>query len=197
MAELMVCPFCKAEIAADALKCRHCGEWVKEKPKPAEPEVPKSPCQWCQKPVPSNAVRCPHCNGSMRRTPTTATATRGSPVLRTMGALALLLGLGGVVYFYAMFDTSVETPRVEFLGQTLGGGRVNNLGLMQEQRNGLTLSGIAVLAGLALVLVGEFAKRPATEALAPAAQPNETVLIAIAVVFGLVVLGVVAWLSYS
>ena len=31
MAELVTCQFCKGEIAADALKCRHCGEWVKEK----------------------------------------------------------------------------------------------------------------------------------------------------------------------
>lgn len=32
MAELVACPFCKGEIAVDAAKCRHCGEWVKERP---------------------------------------------------------------------------------------------------------------------------------------------------------------------
>ncbi len=29
MAELTTCPFCKGEIDADALKCRHCGEWFR------------------------------------------------------------------------------------------------------------------------------------------------------------------------
>lgn len=26
------CPYCKSEIPADALKCRHCGEWIKAEP---------------------------------------------------------------------------------------------------------------------------------------------------------------------
>ena len=28
MPATVTCPYCKGEIDADALKCRHCGEWV-------------------------------------------------------------------------------------------------------------------------------------------------------------------------
>ena len=34
----MQCPYCKGDIPDDAVKCMHCGEWVKQKPAAAEPE---------------------------------------------------------------------------------------------------------------------------------------------------------------
>lgn len=44
MAEMTPCPFCKGEIDADALKCRHCGEWVKESPaRPVAQNVKAAP----------------------------------------------------------------------------------------------------------------------------------------------------------
>lgn len=31
------CPYCLAEIPNEALKCKHCGEWVEKRPQAAQP----------------------------------------------------------------------------------------------------------------------------------------------------------------
>ncbi len=40
------------------------------------------------------------------------------------------------------------------MGQTVGGGRVNNLGLMNQQENGIIISCVVALIGLILLVVG-------------------------------------------
>ena len=44
MNETKICPYCGEEILAGAKKCKHCGEWLEEEPKPVtvKPE-PQSP----------------------------------------------------------------------------------------------------------------------------------------------------------
>jgi hypothetical protein len=65
--------------------------------------------------------------------------------------------LGGVLaacYFLFLFDTSVAVPTTEFMGVSVGGGRVNNIGLMADRQNGIIFSlGIAVL-GMFLMFLG-------------------------------------------
>ncbi len=68
-----------------------------------------------------------------------------------LGTLGLLLLLGGLLvggYFLIYFDTSVEVPKTELFGQTYGGGRVNNLGLMNTRQNGINLGFGAAVVGL-------------------------------------------------
>lgn len=66
MAELVACPFCKGEIDADALKCRHCGEWVKEKPVALGGGAPgKAICSACGCEMPAGGV-CPGCGAGAR-----------------------------------------------------------------------------------------------------------------------------------
>ena len=36
---MKTCPFCKSEIPADALKCKHCGEWVSAPPRQRSDDV--------------------------------------------------------------------------------------------------------------------------------------------------------------
>lgn len=53
------CPFCKEEIKADAIKCKHCGSAV-------APERPShgGTCPYCKEAINPDAVKCKHC-GSM------------------------------------------------------------------------------------------------------------------------------------
>jgi hypothetical protein len=53
------CPYCKEEIKADAVKCKHCRSAVK----------PKAPahggtCPYCKEAIKPDAIKCKHC-GSM------------------------------------------------------------------------------------------------------------------------------------
>jgi hypothetical protein len=75
--------------------------------------------------------------------------TKGSPFTRFVGVLLLMGGLSASVYYYLAFDTSVQVPKTVIMGQTFGGGRVNNLGLMQDRQNGILFGfGAAILGGV-------------------------------------------------
>lgn len=88
------------------------------------------------------------------------------PVVASMIGLALvILGLGGAIYFLH-FDTSVAVPVTTIGGVSVGGGRVNNIGLMNERRNGILFGFGAAAVGGVLRFVGR--KRPLAP---PASQP--------------------------
>ena len=72
--------------------------------------------------------------------------------MREFGLVLLIAGLCGTFYFALMFDTSVEVPETSFMEQTIGGDRVNNLGLMADRQNGIIVSlGIAVIGTLMML----------------------------------------------
>ena len=52
MNETKNCPYCGEEILAGAKKCKHCGEWLEEEPKPVavKPE-PQSPVTFMTRPT--------------------------------------------------------------------------------------------------------------------------------------------------
>ena len=51
------CPYCGEEILAVAKKCKHCGEWLPEQPKPKQ----MVPCPICGEEVEEGTEVCPHC----------------------------------------------------------------------------------------------------------------------------------------
>lgn len=66
--------------------------------------------------------------------------------LGIIGGLMIIGGLIAATYFFFFFDSSVGVPTQEIFGQTIGGGRVNNLGLIAERQNGIIFSfGVAIV----------------------------------------------------
>lgn len=94
---------------------------------------------------------------------------------RTIGALILTAGFVGMIYFFAVFDTSVQVPTTEILGRSIGGGRVNNIGLMNDRQNGLIMSGIVAIIGTILFVMQPARKREAANSeQPPEATPLKT-----------------------
>ena len=63
--------------------------------------------------------------------------------------------LGVLTVFGALgMDVSVEVPTQEILGQVIGGGRVNNLGLMNDRQNLIMIGSVLGMGGLLMALLG-------------------------------------------
>ena len=72
-----------------------------------------------------------------------------------VGFLFFVGGFGGLLYFWLFYDSSVSVPAVTVFGETIGGGRVNNIGLMQDRQNGMMISGVFAALGFACALIGQ------------------------------------------
>jgi len=81
--------------------------------------------------------------------------TRQIRLLPFIGTLMIIGGIVAVIYFAIFFDTSVAIPTTEIFGQTIGGGRVNNLGLMNDRSNGIMIGIGAAIFGLILSIVAK------------------------------------------
>jgi hypothetical protein len=123
-----------------------------------EPQEAKKKCPYCDEDISIKAVKCKHCSESLCFPPTIEAGSNktGSPLLQFLGATLFLVGLGFAVYYWAYFDTSVQVEPVTLFGNTIGGGRVHNIGLMQERQTGLILSVSGSCLGFVLLIVERF-----------------------------------------
>jgi hypothetical protein len=80
-------------------------------------------------------------------------------LLTTLGVVLLVGGLAVGVYFLTFYDTSVAVPQTELFGQTYGGGRVNNIGLLNDKQNGIDLGFGASVVGLILLCFQHYNKK--------------------------------------
>lgn len=147
-------------------------------------ESPKLFCTQCGSPVPPEAKFCPGCGaktvaGPKPETQPSEARTEGVPapgepapeprpasdspldkeLFRSWpGGLLAIGGLLAAAYFFFLFDTSVEVPVSKIFGETFGGGRVNNFGLMSQRQNGIIFSIGAAVVGTAIEIVARMRK---------------------------------------
>jgi len=53
------CPYCKEEIRVDAVKCKHCGSMLADRPSHG------GTCPFCKETIHAEAIRCKHCRANL------------------------------------------------------------------------------------------------------------------------------------
>lgn len=74
--------------------------------------------------------------------------------MKKLGVLLIVVGIFFLLRYYNM-ETTVTTEGKDFgYGISIPSVTVNNLGLMEDRRNGMTMSGMAILIGVILFVAG-------------------------------------------
>ncbi|MFH0888394.1 MAG: zinc ribbon domain-containing protein [Planctomycetota bacterium] len=183
------CPYCAEEIQEEAVKCKHCGEFLSKSNLENIPCFIKYSVYKTSKDYPDDYlgyVRAKNREDALERSlevfkseninrdnlkitesPNIPTATlitdepeQGSLTLKILGGLLLVAGAIVATYYFYHFDTTVTVEPVEIMGKFYGGGgKVNNIGLLQDRQNGIIIGVALAVMGLICMAIGSFIKR--------------------------------------
>lgn len=147
----MFCTNCGTEYQTNARFCHQCGMRLAEDAQTSMPDEtsPDAPAPRTESVRPAGMFGADDVAGPV---PAENASRRQFPA-RQVGLVLMVVGVLVAIYFFLFFDTSVEVPSQAILGTMIGGGRVNNLGLMADRQNGIIVGfGVAFIGGVVLLL---------------------------------------------
>ncbi len=155
------------ESGGETIDCPDCGKGftlpdpcaaARMKASHSQSTTPK--CPFCAEEILKDAIKCKHCGETIPDPDAEGDVTAFS-LLRLLGVMAMLSGICGALFFLLVFDPSIEVPQITVFGQAIGGGRVNNIGLLKDSQNGMIFSLVMVIFGFGMiVLAGSKSKPP-------------------------------------
>lgn len=108
------CPYCKEEILADAIKCKHCASSVA-----AEAPSHKGICPYCKEQINPEAIKCKHCKSAVgQKSPFLQEATGSGCGCGDFEEQAKTLMPGNLEQFN--MNEAAATPDVPLAQQQLG-----------------------------------------------------------------------------
>ena len=138
---------------------------LKASPEPSPPKDPADVVRAVSRPFPQQAAGTSQKREDGR--------SEGQVAASIIGLLLLIIGLGVAGYFLLAFDVTVEVPYQDLgYGMTVGGDRVNNIGLMADRQNGIIIGLVLAVGGGILMVIGR--KRTRLSPTPVAAAPAQT-----------------------
>lgn len=119
-------------------------------------------CPYCAGEIEDGVQKCRHCGEWLNRVsdvqllPGTNQSVSGMNVL---GLFIFIIAAAATYYYAFAFDTTVAVPSVTISGTQIGGGLVNNVGLMNEKSNGILMGVGGCILGVLFMVIGSMRKR--------------------------------------
>jgi len=142
--------------------CLCCGAKLEE----SESSVTPKKCPQCGVDLVAVGKYCASCGAEIEKSNTLESPiyfqqeesilTKKFSGVKLLGVVLILIGISVIYYFSSVFQVTVTTQPIPFMGQEIGGGQhINNIGLMADRQNGLIGGYASIIVGVLLFLFGD------------------------------------------